>query len=98
MPAQDLLNSMNQFSGNLALQYVTLDQAAALVNRSKKTLERYVADPKRGAPAPDVEGGGGKPHEWLYEMLRPWLEQQFSRKLPERFPASQFQDARADRS
>jgi hypothetical protein len=52
-------------------QYVTLDQAASLVNRSKKTLERYLRDPKSGMPRPDVEGGGGKPHEWRWPALRP---------------------------
>jgi hypothetical protein len=69
-----------------AEQYVTLDQMAALVNRSKKTLERSVNKPNSGAPAADVEGGGGKPHEWIWSTIRPWLEKQFNRKLPERFP------------
>jgi hypothetical protein len=67
-------------------QYVTLDQAAALVNRAKKTLERHMANGCPQAPAPDVEGGGGKPHEWLWSRLRPWLEEQFRRPLPEHFP------------
>ncbi len=70
-------------------QYVTLDQAASLVNKSKKTLERYLNDRDYahfGMPKPDVEGGGGKAHEWLWSKLRPWLEQQFNRRLPERFP------------
>jgi hypothetical protein len=69
-------------------QYVTLDQVAALVNRSKKTLERLLADEKSKMPKPDVEGGGGKPHEWLWSKLRPWLEEKFNRKLPEHFPRS----------
>jgi hypothetical protein len=71
-------------------QYVTLDQAAALVNRSKKTLERYLRNPKSKAaqmPAPDVEGFGGKPHEWRWGTLRPWLEKTFGKKLPERLPS-----------
>jgi hypothetical protein len=70
-------------------QYITLDQAAALINRKKKTLERYLNDPsykKFQMPQPEVEGGGGKPHEWLWSTLRPWLESTFARKLPERFP------------
>lgn len=41
-------------------QFVTLDQMAALVNRSKKTLERWLRDDK--LPAPDVKGGGGGHH------------------------------------
>ena len=62
---------------------------AQTVNRDKKTLERYLNDPKykkHGMPAPDVEGGGGKPHEWKWSTLRPWLERTFKRPLPERFP------------
>jgi hypothetical protein len=67
-----------------AEQYVTLDQAATLVNRSKKTLERRLYNPRTGMPLPAVEGGGGRPHEWLWSELRPWLEQEFGRRLPER--------------
>lgn len=70
--------------------YVTLDQAAGLVNRSKKTLERYLNHPKQGQermPQPDVEGTGGKPHEWKWSALRPWLERNFERPLPERLPS-----------
>ncbi len=64
------------------IQYVTLDQAAAMVSRSKRTLERY----KNQMPEPSVRGGGkGKPDEWDWAILRPWLEGQFDRKLPERF-------------
>jgi hypothetical protein len=69
------------------LQYVTLDQAAALVNRSKKTLYRYLNKPGSSMPQPDVEGLGGKAHEWRWSILRPWLEQEFGKKLPEKFPS-----------
>jgi hypothetical protein len=71
-------------------QYVTLDQAAALVNRRKKTLERYLRQPKSEAarmPEPDVEGTGGKPHEWKWSNLRPWLEKTFGKQLPGRLPS-----------
>jgi hypothetical protein len=68
-------------------QYVTLNQVAALVNRTKKTLQRIVNDQKRACPSPDVEGGGGKPNEWKWLRLRPWLESTFNRKLPEQFPS-----------
>jgi hypothetical protein len=61
------------------IYYITLDQAAALVGRSKRTLERY----KRKMPSPAVEGGGGKPAEWIWSELRPWLEKEFNRLLPE---------------
>jgi len=77
-------------SGSLGEQYVTLDQAAAIVGRSKRTLERYLNDPKYrhyGMPQPDVEGAGGKAHEWHWQRLRAWLEKTFPRPLPERFPA-----------
>jgi hypothetical protein len=67
-------------------QYVTMDQAAACVNRSKKTLERHL---KKGMPKPDVEGGGGRPHEWKWSTLRPWLERTFGKSLPQRFPRHQ---------
>jgi hypothetical protein len=65
-------------------RHVTLDQMAGLVNRSKRTLERYKT--KGHLPPPDVEGGGGRPDEWLWPRVRPWLEKQFGRDLPERFP------------
>src|SRR5262249_43949052 len=69
--------------------FVTMDQAASMVNRGKKTVERYLNDPKyqkRRPPPPDVEGGGGKPHEWRWSVIRPWLESEFGRKLPEHYP------------
>jgi hypothetical protein len=62
---------------------VTLDQMAAIVNRSKRTLEHYVNGP--GMPQPDVEGGGGKPNEWKWSRAKPWLEKTFGRKLPEKY-------------
>lgn len=68
-------------------QYVTLDQMASLVNRSKRTLERLKKRRNDPLPSPAVEGGGGKPDEWLWSQVRPWLEREYSRHLPERFPA-----------
>ncbi len=65
-------------------KYVTLDQAAASVSRSKSTLRRYYDDDK--LPEPDVPGKGGKPHEWKWSKLRPELERLFNRDLPTRFP------------
>jgi hypothetical protein len=69
----------------LVLQYVTLDQMAAVVSRSKKTFERLKQQAQ--LPLPDVEGGGGKPDEWVWSRVRPWLESKFGKKLPERFPS-----------
>jgi hypothetical protein len=63
--------------------HVTLLQAASMVSRCKKTLERR----KKDMPHPRVEGGGGKPDEWAWSELRPWLEKEFGRKLPHQFPA-----------
>jgi hypothetical protein len=68
---------------------VTLQQAAAMVHRSKRTLEKY----KDKMPAPRVQGGGGKPDEWLWSELRPWLQEEFGRQLPERFPANLLPEA-----
>lgn len=66
--------------------FVTLRQAAAIVNRSKRTLEKH----KVTMPVPRISDGGGKPDEWAWSELRPWLEEWSGRKLPERFPAHQF--------
>lgn len=65
-------------------QYVTLDQMAAMASRSKKTLERWLKDGK--LPEPDVEGGGGRPHEWRWRDVRDVLEEQSGKPMPERFP------------
>jgi hypothetical protein len=65
---------------------VTRQQAAAIVNRSPRTLERY----KKQMPKPRVPGGKGVPAEWAWSELRPWLEEKFKRKLPESFPALRF--------
>jgi hypothetical protein len=62
------------------MNLVTLDQAAALVNRAARTLERYK---RRGLPKPLVRGGGGKPHEYLWPEMREWLQKTFDRAIPE---------------
>jgi hypothetical protein len=68
--------------------YVTLDQVAAIVNRSKRTLERLKTRRVNSLPSPDVEGGGGRPDEWLWSRIRPWLIQEYGKQLPEHFPAA----------
>jgi hypothetical protein len=65
---------------------VTLDQAAAMVSRSKRTLEHYKRHKTKQLPDPDSSGGGGRADEWKWSTIRPWLEQVFNRKLPERYP------------
>lgn len=69
-------------------QYVTLDQAAAIVGRAKKTVERAIAR-DLDAPAPNIEGGGGNRHEWIWSEIRVWLEKKYGRRLPERYPSLQ---------
>jgi hypothetical protein len=65
---------------------VTLDQAAAVVHISKRTLERY----KTGGALPDPirEGGGGKPALYDWKIMGPWLTKTFGINLPEKFPAN----------
>ena len=71
--------------------HITLEQAAALVHRSKRALEEYKG---RGMPEPRVRGGGGKPSLWIYAEIRPWLTKTFNIPLPERF----FADRNAERN
>ena len=64
-------------------QLVTLDQIAAMVHRSKRSLERY----RKRMPVPRVRGRRGRPHLWAWAEVRPWLEATFDLRLPEQFPA-----------
>jgi hypothetical protein len=64
--------------------YVTLQQCAAIVGKSKATLkQRYV---NGDLPAPAIHGGKGRAHEWNWSAIRPYLEHLFARMLPEHFP------------
>jgi hypothetical protein len=66
----------------LPQELVTLDQMAAMVHRSKRSLERY-----RGQlPAPRFRGRRGQTHLWDWPEVRPWLEETFGLRLPEHFP------------
>ena len=78
-------------------QYVTLDQMAALVNRSKKTLERwYLKGTSKGKlPEPDVEGGGGNSHEWIWSRVREPLGNLSGKIMPELYP--NFRETRQTR-
>jgi len=78
--------------------YVTLDKMAAMVDRSKRTLEKLQTHRHNPLPKPDVEGGGGRPHEWKWSNVRLWLEKTYDRVMPEQFPSDRFRDARAYRS
>jgi len=79
-------------------QWVTLDKMAAIVSRSKRTLEKLKNRQPNPLPIPDAEGGGGRPDEWKWSNIRPWLEKEYDKSLPDRYPADRFHDARADRS
>jgi len=59
---------------------VTLDQAAAVVNRSPAALRHYR---NQGMPKPFVQGTKGKPNEYRWDEMRPWLEDTFGRPVPE---------------
>jgi hypothetical protein len=68
--------------------HVTLLQMAGIVNREKRTLERLRKEQR--LPSPAVRGGGGKPNEWRWPDVRPILEAEYGRPLPEVFPADRF--------
>jgi hypothetical protein len=61
---------------------------AAICNRSKRTIENLKITGK--LPEPAVRGGTGKPDEWRWSVVRPILEKEYSRQLPEVFPADRF--------
>ena len=67
------------------IQTVRLSQCAGIVNRSKRTLERLKTK-DTAFPTPEVIGEDGKPDEWNWDTIRPYLEGQYNRKLPKRFP------------
>lgn len=72
----------------VAVDYVTLKQMAAIVKKRKRTIERLKEDGK--LPTPEVKGRPGQAAEWSWAKIRPILELQYDRKLPEIFPADQF--------
>jgi len=74
---------------------VTLSQVAALVNKSKRTLEGWAKDDP-DFPLPDVEGGGGKAAYWKWSRMRPYLEMKTRRTLPERFPSDSLRPGFGD--
>ena len=71
-----------------AKYHVTLRQMAAIVSKSKSTIEKLKNDGK--LPTPDVKGKRGQANEWLWSNVRPILEKEYNRKLPEIFPADRF--------
>lgn len=83
IPGKNFLGMPGVVTIPLHDDFVTLDQAAALVNRTKRSLSAYRG---KGLPDPDVRGGRGKPHEWHWSTLRPFLLT-FRPNLPDRFPS-----------
>jgi hypothetical protein len=69
------------------IQYVTLQDMADIVHKSKRCLESHKNKHPDPLPTPDHQGGGGKPHQWVYSRVRPWLERNFRPDLPRRFPS-----------
>ena len=67
---------------------VTLLQMASIVSKSKRTLERLRDNGE--LPTPTVKGGEGKADEWLWSDVRPILQEEYRRKLPEVFPSDRF--------
>jgi hypothetical protein len=72
-------------------QVVTLDQIAARMRMSKRSLERY----KKEMPPPVMRGRRGRTSRWVWADVRPWLEQTFGCVLPERFPVWSEQGGRS---
>ncbi len=67
-------------------QMVTLQQMAAIVNRSKAAVEKI----KSKLGAPHGRARNGQAHEWPWAMVRPVLSAQFGRELPEVWPADRL--------
>lgn len=68
------------------VDHVTLRQCSALVNKDKRTLERWKTEDTE-FPTPDVIGGDGTADEWSWANIRPYLEKKANRKLPKIFPS-----------
>ena len=68
--------------------YITLETLANYLRVSKKTMERRYLKGKLCKP--DIEGGGGKAHQWKYQTIRPHLVREFNRQFPERWPGEEF--------
>ena len=87
--ALEALSAFDKSGGTVTVEcYVTLLQMAGIVNKSKRTLER-LRDNKK-LPAPAVKGGAGRASEWQWSVVRPILERQYKRSMPEVFPADRF--------
>jgi hypothetical protein len=80
--------SPSKASPEAPLDLVTLDQAAGMVHKSKRTLERFKTEGT--LPPPVVEGGGGKADLYDWKDMRPWLTKQFGIPLPEKFPRNRL--------
>jgi len=68
------------------IDYVTLLQCAGIINKGKRTLERWKQIDTK-FPTPEIIGETGGADEWSWATIRPYLEVKANRKLPEIFPA-----------
>jgi hypothetical protein len=64
--------------------YVDSAQIAALAHVSKDAIQkyRYHKDDKKRMTEPDRKGGGGRPNQWKWTNIQPWLERTFGRQFP----------------
>ena len=55
---------------------ITLEQAAQLLHKCRKTL--YNRSLKNPPPVPDIAASGRRAAVWSYRRLRPWLIEQWA--------------------
>jgi hypothetical protein len=81
--------SLHHAKGNRPDDLVTRAEICQLLKCSPKTLSRKLNAPNSSSPNPFVTGSGrGKPDQWSYRVIHPWLEKVFGTDLPEIFPSS----------
>jgi len=69
--------------------HVTLQQAAPLVSKHKRTLERWQKEDSN-FPLPEVQGQGGTASLWKWSILRLYLQERTKLALPEYHPSDPY--------
>lgn len=69
---------------------VMLGPCAAIVQRKKRSLENYRNHAKYPLPLPEIRGEGGQPSFYKWSEMKPWLEERFSRHLPDVPPSARY--------
>jgi hypothetical protein len=59
-----------------------------MVHKSKSALEKYKNKKCHPLPDPTQEGVGGRAALWEWSIMREWLQEEFRRNLPEKFPGN----------